>query len=88
MPFTVPMIWRKPTNHSTDCYFCLTNIPGFPKKNKFRIVYPVCPLTLKPVAHDATTIPILERPSFDKDSLSEESRASTEIEGMSSDRLL
>jgi hypothetical protein len=24
MAFAVPMVWREPTNHSDDCYFCVT----------------------------------------------------------------
>ncbi|GBN40776.1 hypothetical protein AVEN_934-1 [Araneus ventricosus] len=43
MPFAVPMIWRKPTNHIGDCYFCM--VPpasgGFTKKKKRTIEFPV-----------------------------------------------
>src|SRR5215470_1287932 len=52
LPFAVPMVWREPKNHVDDCYFCLTNISGFSKKNKFGIKYPDCESALKPVAHD------------------------------------
>jgi len=24
MPFAIPVVWREPSNHSSDCYFCLT----------------------------------------------------------------
>ena len=52
MAFAVPMVWREPQNHTTDCYFCTTNITGFNKKNKHNIVYPDCDSALKPVPHD------------------------------------
>ena len=40
--FTTPMVWREPTNHLDDCYFCSigTSSLGFQIiKNKDRIVY-------------------------------------------------
>ena len=52
MAFAVPMVWREPQNHTTDCYFCMTNITGLNKKNKHNIVYPDCDSALKPVPHD------------------------------------
>ena len=59
MPFAVPMIWREPTNHATDCYFCLTNVKGMNKKNKNKIQYPNIPSALRPVPHsDDLPIPV------------------------------
>lgn len=42
MPFAVPMVWHKLKDHHSDCYFCMTKISGFAKKNKLKIVYPDC----------------------------------------------
>ena len=89
MPFAVPMIWREPTDHVTDCYFCLTNIKEFAKTNKSKIVYPSCQSALKPVSH-GTNIPIpkapfpevFERPesSSEADSSSEATSSDFELE--------
>lgn len=52
MPFAVPMIWREPTSHYDDCYFCMTRVAGFTKKNRGKINYPDCQSSIKPVPHD------------------------------------
>jgi hypothetical protein len=45
MPFAVPMVWREPSNHSNDWYFCLKPVAsGMNRKNKQRIDYPNYPL--------------------------------------------
>lgn len=62
MPFGVPMIWREPTNHANDCYFCMTNVRGFSKKNKNKIVYPSPPSALRPVPH-GEGLPVPKPPS-------------------------
>lgn len=54
MPFAVPMIWREQKDHVTDCYFCLTSVSGYSKKNKKAITYPNLPSAIRPVPHDDT----------------------------------
>ncbi|KAJ4448825.1 hypothetical protein ANN_00216 [Periplaneta americana] len=49
MSFAVPMIWREPTSHAEDCYFCLTKITGFSKKTRSKIEYPNVPSAIRPV---------------------------------------
>lgn len=61
MPFALPMIWRVPTNHATDCYFCLTKVRGINKKNKKTIVYPDIPSAMRPVKH-SDDLPISKPP--------------------------
>ena len=51
MRFSVPMIWREPKDHLTDCYFCLTNVVGIGPKSKYAVQYPNLPSAIRPVAH-------------------------------------
>lgn len=32
--YQTPMIWREPTNHDNDCYFCAVNFNGINKTNR------------------------------------------------------
>ncbi|GFV46822.1 uncharacterized protein TNCV_4856871 [Trichonephila clavipes] len=51
MPFAIPMIWREPKDHSSDCYFCLTNIKGIMSKSKHTVVYFDLQSAMRPVPH-------------------------------------
>lgn len=51
MQFAVPMIWREPNDHITDCYFCLTNIVGIGPKSKHTVQYPSLPSASRPIQH-------------------------------------
>ena len=62
MPFAVLMIWREPTDHVNDFYFCLTSSvkKGFTRKKKSFIEYPEIPSAIDPVSHsDQLPIPEL-----------------------------
>ena len=63
MPFAVPMVWREPSNHSSDCYFCLTSpvASGMNRKKKQRIYYPNIPSAIRPVPH-GEDLPVPEPP--------------------------
>lgn len=57
LAFGIPMIWREPRSHCTDCYFCLVKTSGYNKKNKCKIEYPSLPSAIRPVPH-STEIPV------------------------------
>ncbi|XP_027233923.2 uncharacterized protein [Penaeus vannamei] len=70
LKFGIPMIWREPTNHATDCYFCAIDITGVNRKNRSSLKYPDLQSARRPVAHcDEIPVPVFrELPDIsDKD---------------------
>ena len=68
MPFAIPMIWREPKNHSTDCYFCTTIISGFTSKLKKSIIYPNLNSAMRPIPHSDELLIPKPPTNFDFDS--------------------
>ena len=61
LPFRIPMTWREPTDHTTDCYFCLVNTKGIGKDNRHKISYPNIPSAIPPTLHcDELPIPVFK----------------------------
>ena len=54
------MIWRAPSNHHDDCYFCVVpNVHGFNKKNRKSIQYPSLLSAIRPAhPHHDEHIPV------------------------------
>ena len=46
--FGIPMVWREPTNHVTDCYFCAVDSTGI---NRGSLKYPDLQSARRPVAY-------------------------------------
>ena len=63
MPFAIPIVWREPSNHSSDCYFCLTPpvVSGMNRRKKHRIDYPNIHSAIRPVPH-GEDLPMPEPP--------------------------
>ena len=50
MKFGVPRIWREPTDHLKNCYFCMVVVTGHLRGKKTDIFdYPYLPSSLRPV---------------------------------------
>lgn len=72
MPFGIPTIWREPTNHADDCYFCLSNdgkkIASFNTKNKHSIKYANVQSVTRPSPHTPENpIPEFKSKSLESD---------------------
>ena len=62
MGFGIPMVWREPTNHVDDCYFCSINMTGVNKKKRQYLNYKCFPSAIWPVAHSTD----ITNPEFNK----------------------
>ena len=51
LKFGIPIVWREPANHDTDCYFCVINLTGINIKNRNSLRYPDLQSARRPVAH-------------------------------------
>ncbi|XP_076053500.1 uncharacterized protein LOC143032522 [Oratosquilla oratoria] len=77
MKFAVPRIWREPTDHSSNCFFCMVD-PSKRRggKNAPAIIYPHLLSSIAPVPHcselPVPTPPMREQQCLQKNSSSEE----------------
>jgi hypothetical protein len=78
--FSSPMIWRKPQNHQTDCYFCLSVVKGYNNKSKTFIKYPNVQSVTFPILND-------KNKSHDSDHsrYSDQSKSATEVGDIEND---
>lgn len=59
LPFGVPMVWREPRDHISDCYFCIVSTKGVGKKNRHTVDYPSIPSAIRPIPHcDELPVPL------------------------------
>lgn len=73
MNFDIPMIWREPSNHATDCYFCAINVMGINRKNRTTLEYPNLPSAMRPTPHsEEIPVPIFEDTSIEESSSSQD----------------
>lgn len=79
MPFAVPMVWREPTNHFNDCYFCITKTEGYSIKGKRKIEYPNLFSVMRPVPHNED-LPVPTAPLDWQDIVLEDNKASLDTD--------
>ena len=52
MLVAIPMVWREPTDHVSDCYICQASITGVTGKTKHTVQYPNLPSAVRPVPYN------------------------------------
>ena len=78
MNFAIPMVWREPQDHSSDCYFCITQIKGISSKSKHTVKYPNLASAMRPVPY-SEDLPIPHSPTHLTPEDESEHEAATEF---------
>ncbi|QQP31526.1 Uncharacterized protein FKW44_025149 [Caligus rogercresseyi] len=80
LKFWIPMVWREPFDHATDCYFCAINTTGINRKNRQSLQYPDLPSARRPVAHceDIPVPAFTQLPDSDDEATITDERGDTE----------
>ena len=59
--FAIPMVWREPKDHHSDCYFCGIKTKGINRKNRTSLTYPSFDLAIRSATHsEELPIPVFE----------------------------
>ena len=59
--FAIPMVWREPKDHYSDCYFCGIKTKGIERKNRTSLTYPSLDSAIRPTPHsEGLPIPVFE----------------------------
>ena len=78
MKFAIPRIWRQPTDHAGNCYFCMVDpTKRRTGKNAPQIVYPDIPSSIAPVTH-CPELPIPTPPKRDQPSSGDSSKSDSQ----------
>ena len=81
MRFAILRIWREPSNHHSDCYFCMVD-PSKRRKgeNAPPIEYPNIPSSIAPVPHNTSDLPVPNPPTKAQQMVAVESSEDSEME--------
>ena len=81
LKFGIPMVWREPRNHVSDCYFCAIDVSGINRRNRNVLKYPDLESARRPVAHsNKYPVPVYAMLSDDSDNDSTVAQESQEDE--------
>ncbi|CAH2086890.1 unnamed protein product [Euphydryas editha] len=84
LPFGSPMLWREPSNHENDCYFCVKKTLGYNKKNKASIMNADVPSVTKPILH-SKDLPHPVCPGSSSANILDDNNSDVEFKSISSD---
>ena len=80
MRFAIPRIWREPSNHHSDCYFCMVDPSKRRKeKNVPSIEYLNIPSSIALVPHNTSDLPVPNPPTNAQQMVTVESSEDSEI---------